>query len=100
MFSSFPVTRFDGSLGGLVTLNRLKEVPADQRRAVRILDVATGIDEVPVARSDAPLLDVVGEMSRSLDGRVLIFDHGRLVGIVSPRDVAYALHTTPSGAGE
>ncbi len=90
-FSSFPVMRFDGSLGGLVTLNRLKEVPAHQRRAVRVLDVARGIDEVPVTRSDALLLDIVREMARTPEGRVLVFDDGRLVGIVSPRDVAYAL---------
>ena len=100
-FSSFPVTRFDGSVGGLVTLNRLKELPPDQRRAVRVLDVATGIQEVPTTRTDASLVDIVGEMSRSADGRALVFDHGRLVGIISPRDVAYALSTaaTPSAAG-
>jgi len=93
-FSSFPVRRFDGSLGGLVTLNRLKKVPADQRRAVRVLDVATGLQEVPTTYGDAPLLDIVGEMWRSPDGRALVFDQGRLVGIVSPRDVASALQTS------
>lgn len=92
-FSSFPVTRFDGTVGGLVTLNRLKEVPADRRRALRVLDVAAGIDEVPATRPNVPLLDIVSEMSTSADGRALVFDHGRLVGIVSPRDVADALHT-------
>ena len=99
-FSSFPVTRFDGSMGGLVTLNRLKEVPADQRRAMRVLDVATGIHEVPATHAEASLLDIVGEMSRSADGRALVFDDGRLVGIVSPRDIAYALHraATPPDA--
>jgi Zn-dependent protease/CBS domain-containing protein len=96
-FSSFPLVRFDGGLAGLVTLNRLKEVPADQRRAVRVLDVATDMQDVPATRSDAPLLGIVGELSRSPDGRALVFDDGRLVGIVSPRDVASALQAAAIG---
>jgi len=99
-FSSFPVQRFDGSLAGLVTLNRLKAVPRDQRTAVRLLDVACAIDDVPVTRSDAMLLDLVGEMAGSPDRRALVIDDGRLVGIVSPTDVARALEMAAIDAGE
>ncbi len=90
-FSSFPVERFDGRLDGLVTLNQLKGVPASQRSSVRVLDIARRIDEVPVTRSDAMLLDLISRMARSGHGRALVIDDGRLVGIVSPTDVARAL---------
>ena len=99
-FSSFPVQRFDGSLAGLVTLNRLKTVPRDERSAVRLLDVACPIENVPVTRSEAMLLDLVGEMVGSPDSRALVIDDGRLVGIVSPTDVARALEVTAMDAGE
>ena len=105
-FSAFPIQAFDGRLAGLVTLNRLKEVPPDRRAVVRVSDVACGMEEVAVARSDEMLLDLVGRLSGCGDGRALVIDDGRLVGIVSPTDVARALEiravggnrSTPAGA--
>ncbi|HEX2048914.1 MAG TPA: site-2 protease family protein [Acidimicrobiales bacterium] len=90
-FSSFPVERFDGTLDGLVTLNRLKEVPVDRREATRVLDVAWRMNEVAVTTPDAALPDLVGHMAKGGGGRALVVDKGRLVGIVSPTDVARAL---------
>ncbi len=90
-FSAFPVQSFDGELVGLVTLNRLKEVPTDRRSTVRVMDVACALDRVPIARSDEMLLDLVTRMSGCADGRAVVIDDGQLVGIVSPTDVARAL---------
>ena len=90
-FSAFPIQTFDGRLAGLVTLNRLKDVPPDRRAVVRVSDVACSMGDVTVARSDEMLLDVVGRLSGRGDGRALVIDDGRLVGIVSPTDVARAL---------
>ncbi len=98
-FSAFPIQTFDGKLGGLVTLNRVKGVPPDRRAAVRVSDVACGFDDVAVARSDEMLLDLVGRMSGCGDGRALVIDDGRLVGIVSPTDVARALGIGALGGG-
>ena len=90
-FSAFPIQTFGGDLGGLITLNRLKAVPPDRRAAVRVSDVACGMEQVPVARSEEMLLDLVGRISGCADGRALVIDNGRLVGIVSPTDVARTL---------
>ena len=90
-FSAFPVQTFSGTLGGLVTLNRLKDVPPDRRPALRLSDVACGMEQVPVARSDEMFVDLVARMSGCADGRALVVDDGRLVGIVSPTDVARTL---------
>lgn len=98
-FSSFPVQRFDGALAGLVTLHRLKAVQREEQASVRVLDVTCGMGEVPVTRSDALLLDLVGEMVGSPDGRALVIDDGQLVGIVSPTDVARALELAAVDAG-
>lgn len=98
-FSSFPVERFDGELDGLVTINRLKGVPRDQRGAVRVLDVACPLAEVPIVRSDAMLLDLAGQLSGCADGRALVIDDGRLVGIVSPTDIARAVELSAARKG-
>ncbi len=98
-FSAFPIQTFSGKLGGLVTLNRLKDVPPDRRSALRLSDVACGIEQVPVARSDEMFLDLLARMSGCADGRALVVDDGRLVGIVSPTDVARTLELSTLGRG-
>ena len=90
-FSAFPVESFAGALTGLVTLARLKTVPAGDRRRVQVRDVACPLAEVPVVAPDALLLDLLPRLSRFADGRALVLDDGRLVGIVSRSDVARAV---------
>jgi Zn-dependent protease/predicted transcriptional regulator len=90
-FSAFPVVDPYGHVHGLVTLNRLKEVPPERRGQLTVSDIACPLDEVPQATSEQYLLDLLIEMQGGEDGRALVMDAGRLVGIVSPRDVARML---------
>lgn len=47
------------------------------------------MDEVATAGPDEPLIEVLPRMQGCADGRVLVIDDdGRLIGIVSPTDVA------------
>lgn len=90
--SSYPVRDFEGRPQGLVTLDRLRRVPADRRRATRVADVAYRLSEVVTASPSDPLADLVRRLPESAGGRALVFEQdGRLVGIVSPVDVARAL---------
>ncbi len=90
-WSAFPLEDRDGRLIGLVTMDRLKRVPPPQRAAVRVVDIACPIDQVPSALPDEPLLDLVQRMAGSTDRRALVFDAGQLVGIVTPTDLSRAL---------
>ncbi len=90
-FTTFPIRRFEGPLDGLVTLNRLKRVPPERRASTPVRDVACALSEVPTARSMEPLSDLLERMRGSTDGRALVLDDGKLVGIVSPADVTRAL---------
>jgi Zn-dependent protease/CBS domain-containing protein len=86
-FATFPVQNLSGGLTGLVTLSRIKSVPAAARQATRVRDIACPISEVPTADVDEPLVDMMGRMGGCSEGRVLVLSGGRLVGILSPRDV-------------
>lgn len=88
--SAFPVVDSLGDPVGLVTLSNIKRVPADQRGVVRVEDIARSMDQVPVARPDERLVDVVGRLSA--DGnRALVIEQGRLVGILTSTDITSAL---------
>ncbi|MGH3974684.1 MAG: CBS domain-containing protein, partial [Pseudonocardiaceae bacterium] len=54
-----------------------------------LLDVACPPSEVPIAGPEEPLTDLLPRMAGCTDGRAVVIDAGgRLVGIVSPSDVA------------
>lgn len=90
-YSSFPLVDGEGRPAGLVTLNRVKELPPDRREATVVADIACPLAEVPVARPDESLADLLPRLAGGSDGRALVLDGERLVGIVSPTDVAHQL---------
>lgn len=89
-YSTFPVVE-DGRPVGLITLNRVKDVPRTERPMRRIEEVACPPEDVATASPDEPLVDVLPRMAGCADGRVVVVEGGRVVGILSPRDVARQL---------
>jgi CBS domain-containing protein len=87
-FTTYPVHDPSGKLTGIVRLGDLVRMPAGQRAEMRLRDRARPIAEVAVARPDEDLAALIQRVGASLDQRVLVFDGERLVGIVSPVDVA------------
>lgn len=93
-FSALPLLDHADRLVGLVTVNRIRQVPAPDRAGTRLLDVACPPNEVPVAAPEEPLTDLLPRMAGCTDGRAAVLDSdGRLVGIVSPSDVARAVQS-------
>jgi Zn-dependent protease/CBS domain-containing protein len=108
-FSTYPIVDPDGRLTGLVTLNRVRAVPSELHATTRLREIACAPAEVPVARPEDRLGDLLERMQGCSDGRAVVVDNaGRVVGVVSPSDVARALeladlraldpYTAPSGA--
>jgi Zn-dependent protease/CBS domain-containing protein len=90
-FTSLPVVDDRGALAGLVTLRRLREVPPERRATTRLADVACPRRDLVTVAPDEPLAELLGRVSAGEDGRALVLDGERLVGIVSPTDVMRAL---------
>ncbi len=86
--STFPIVDRDGVLTGLVTLNRIRPVPADRRARVSIDDVACPLSDVVQANPRDRLLDLLPVLTRSEDRRAVVVDGEHVVGIVSPVDIA------------
>ncbi|SFP46359.1 Zn-dependent protease (includes SpoIVFB) [Geodermatophilus dictyosporus] len=97
-FSTYPLVDRTGALTGLVTLNRLRSVPGDARATTRLGDVACPLSEIPVSSPGDPLLDLLGRMEGCSDGRAVVLDGGRVVGVVSPSDVTRLLQLTDLAA--
>lgn len=88
-FSTYPLVDDAGRLSGLVTLNRIRSVRQDARAATPLREIACPPDEVPVARPDEPLVDLLPRLAGCTDGRaVVVDDQERVVAVVSPRDIS------------
>jgi CBS domain-containing protein len=89
--SAFPVVGPDGSPVGLVTLSRLREVPADVRHGLAVVQLATPVERVVVARPDDPVVELLDRFTVGTGRRALVMDDGTLVGIVTASDIERTL---------
>jgi CBS-domain-containing membrane protein len=108
-FSTYPLVDHLGRLAGLVTLNRARAVATEQRATTRLTDIACPPSEVPIARPEEPVHELLERMHGCADGRAVVVDpDSRVIGVVSPTDLARALepaeirrldaYPAPSGA--
>ena len=99
-FSTYPLVGSDGRLAGLVTLNRLRGVPAAERTTTTLRAVACPLPEVTVTTPDERLTAVLPRLAGCTDGRAVVLDGERVVGVLSPTDVARTLQLTDLAAVE
>lgn len=90
-FTTYPVHDPSGKLTGVVRLSDLVRARSPERGTLRLVDCARPIGEVPVTNPKEDLAALVERIGAALDQRVLVFDQGALVGIVSPADIGRVL---------
>jgi Zn-dependent protease/CBS domain-containing protein len=98
-FTTYPVHEPSGSLTGVVRLRDLVRLPAQERGAKKLIDVARPISAVPVSNPREDIVALIQRLGSALDQRVLVFDNGQLVGILSPADIARLLSIRQTLAG-
>ncbi|WP_433312815.1 site-2 protease family protein [Micromonospora chersina] len=88
--SALPLTE-EGRPVGLVTLDRVRGIPADRRASTTLAEVSCRADDLVLANPDEQLTDLLPRLSQCADGRALVVTDQRLVGIVSPSDISRAV---------
>ena len=95
--STFPTHDSGGRLSGLLTLAALKNVAPNARTATLIKDIICPLDRVPTVRPGDPAANVLNVSDGCSEGRTLVVDDGRLVGIISPSDINRMLQRSLTG---
>lgn len=98
-FTTYPVHEASGRLTGVVRLSDLVRLPPAERATRRLVDVARPIGDVPVTTPREDLSALIQRIGSAIDQRVLVFDGGALVGILSPADVARIMTVRQAAAG-
>lgn len=90
-FTTFPLHTASGTLSGVARLPELLRVPAHERGRTALRDRAHPMSQIPTATPDEDLAHLVDRLGPAIEQRVLVFDRGQLVGILSPADIARVL---------
>lgn len=99
--STYPLVDADGGFAGLVTLNRIRGVAPGRRATLRLRDIACPPEQVPKARPEEALTELLTRMSGSADGRAVVLDSdGRLLGLLTPTDISRVIQTTELQGGD
>ncbi|MFC7328697.1 site-2 protease family protein [Marinactinospora rubrisoli] len=91
----FPTVDFDGRPSGYVTLETLRDVPAERRPEVRLREVARRLPEQGVQEAGA---DATGLLEAGTPGRELVrvvVEGGRVVGMVTSADLSRVIRQAP-----
>ena len=84
--TGYPVQESQNSrLLGVVTFSDVRRVPEPERGAIRVRDVMTS--EIIAIEADADAFDAFKLIISGNVGRVIVMDHGRMVGIASRTDL-------------
>lgn len=89
--SAFPVVDARGRTVGLVTLERVRSVPAHLRGSTTVREIATPADQVRVVAPADPARDLLDRVVEG-DGAVLVVDGDRVVGVVTATDLEQLAH--------
>ena len=85
-YKMFPVVD-RGRLMGVVTLNRLKEIPREEWGSHTVKEIAATCAEGNTIEPGADATLALEKMNRVGSSRLLVVDHGKLVGILALRDL-------------
>lgn len=91
----FPVVDLDGRPTGTVTLRRLAQVPATVRTSTRLADVQKPLKNVPTARPDDLLADLIARMAPDSDELALVIEHATAWMAWSPDTTSHGRSNSP-----
>ncbi len=86
----YPVVK-DGELVGCVTVKKLKNIPREEWSRRQVAEIAAACEEAAVISPDSQAMEALDMMNRTGSSRLMVVEKGRLVGIVTLKDLSEIL---------
>ncbi|MFJ6719320.1 site-2 protease family protein [Streptomyces sp. NPDC091259] len=98
--SAVPLLDFEGRPSGVVELRGLAAVQGPLRDTTQVREVATPLSRCAVASPDDLLTEALDRLGMATGPRLLVVDEGRLVGIVTAKDINRLMRRHALGGGK
>jgi Zn-dependent protease/CBS domain-containing protein len=89
-YVAFPVVDGEETIG-LITLHQLREVPREQWPSITVRDIMIPLDPSLIVAPGENMMVVMDRLRASPARRVVVMQEGRLIGIITARDVTHWL---------
>jgi len=86
-YKMYPVVQADKTLAGCVTVQRVKEIPKDQWNHSTVRELMQGCSEENTISPDQDAMEALAKMSRTQLSRLMVVRSGRLLGIITLKDM-------------
>jgi Zn-dependent protease/predicted transcriptional regulator len=86
-FTSFPVLSDEGDVKGLITIHAVKDVPRQLWESTKVVEAMVPLKRDLVVSPYADIFDALIQMAGNSVGRLLVTQDGKLIGIISQRDI-------------
>jgi Zn-dependent protease/CBS domain-containing protein len=86
--TAFPVNDTGGETLGILTLRATRQIPRDQWHIRQAWAAMTKLEDACTVDITTPMEEVLERIAETEDQRVLVVDGARVVGIITPRDIA------------
>lgn len=86
-FTSFPVLSNEGDVKGLITIHAVKDVPRKLWATTKVNEAMVPLKRDLVVSPYADIFDALTQMAGNGVGRLLVTQDGKLIGIISQRDI-------------
>jgi len=86
-FTTIPVVTDEGEIKGIVTIHSVKDVPRERWAATNVSEAMIPIKTDLVVSPQTDILEALSQMAGNGIGRLLVTQDGKLIGIISQRDV-------------
>ena len=85
-FKMYPVLD-NSKLIGFVNTHMVKEIPKENWKLRKVGEIASACSDENCVRPDADAMDAISKMSRTGNSRLLVLEDGKLVGIITLKDM-------------
>lgn len=82
----FPVLD-NGKLAGCITTNRIKEIPREEWKSRSVGEIAQGCSEDNTIDPHVDATKALAKMNRTNQSRLMVVENGRLIGMVTLKDM-------------
>jgi Zn-dependent protease/CBS domain-containing protein len=89
--SAVPVLDWNGAPAGIVTMDDVSKVPAEEWSSTEVIQVVRAAGAVPTVAPDQRVADLIEQLAPGSGGYAIVVENGHAIGLIGPDEVRRAI---------